>query len=121
MYIILSKLFIMKKIKLLALALVVTTSSLFAEEIIPDIPIVKVQLKIMELLEAPDFDLEQDISTNFYITFTSEGKIKVLKIESYNKKIIKYIHDSLDDEILEIAGESEAVYRVPLKIKKSNF
>jgi len=113
----------MKKIKLLVLAFVITTSSLFAKEIIPDIPIVKVQLKIMELLKSPDFDLERDVSTNFYISFTAEGKIKVLKIESHNKDIKKYIHDSLDNKILKAAGDSGTgtVYRVPLKLKKSNF
>ncbi|MBG7630954.1 MAG: hypothetical protein IZT56_11045 [Bacteroidetes bacterium] len=111
----------MKKIKFLALAFVIATSSLFAKEMIPDIPIVKVQLKLMELLETPDFHLEQDISTNFYISFIKEGRIKVLKIDSHNKDVQAYIHKSLDNEILKIAGVSGIVYKVPLKLKKSDL
>ena len=108
----------MKKIKFLALAFVIATSSLFAKEIIPDVPLTKIQVQLVELFETPDFDLEDDINCNIYFSFTADGKIEVLRIDSRNADVKKYVHQYLDNKLLATPGEVGKVYRLPLKLKK---
>lgn len=108
----------MKKFKLLALALVFGTMSLFATTTngMPDIPVKQIGSQILSLFTTPDFDVNEDINVNITLTFDSEGKIIVLKVDSKDKDVLKYVNETLNHKTLETPGEMNRVFTLPLKI-----
>ena len=63
----------MKKFKLMALALVIGSASLFAANVeAPDeVPVKEIRSQIIELLKAPDFPLVKDVNVVIKFTFSS--------------------------------------------------
>lgn len=109
----------MKKFKLLALALAIGSLSLFATtNEVPDIPAKVIANQISSLFTTPEFAVEDDISVNILFTFDSEGKIVVLEVDSKDRDVLNYVNKSLNHKMLEIPGEMNRVFTLPLKIKK---
>lgn len=108
----------MKKFKLLALALVFGTMSLFATTTngVPDIPLKVIRSQITSLFAAPDFTIEEDISVNIFFTFDSQGKIIVLSVVSRDKDVLNYVYETLNHKKIETPGEMNEVFKLPLKI-----
>ena len=110
----------MKKFNLLALALAIGTMSLFAtttNEVL-DIPVKQIGSQISSLFSAPDFNVDQDLTVNILFTFDSEGKIVVLKVDSKDKEVLKYVNETLNHKTIETPGEMNRVFTLPLKIAR---
>ena len=110
----------MKNLKLLALALVIGTSSLFAATVeLPDVPVKQISMQISELFtETPDFAVIEDMKINVVFTFNSEGEVIVLKVDSKNKDVLNYIRKTLNHKMLDTPGEMNRVFTMPLTINK---
>ncbi len=110
----------MKKFKLLALALAIGTMSLFATTTngLPDIPVKQIGSQISSLFDAPDFDVTEDLKVNILLTFDSDGKIVILKVDSKDKDVLNYVYKTLNHKTIETPGEMNRVFTLPLKIKQ---
>jgi hypothetical protein len=111
----------MKKLKLLALALVIGTMSLFATNEVPDIPVKVIRIQVADLFEAPNFNLEKDYNLNIIFTFNSEGEIVVQSVYSVDKikidkEVLNYIHNTLDRKMIQTPGELNRAFKLPLKL-----
>ena len=107
----------MRKFKVLALALVIGTASLFAangED--PKEANKKIRSQIVNLLQAPDFVIENEMTVEITFTFSSQGEVVVLKVESRDKNILNYVRDNLNYKKVKNPGERDKLYTMPLKI-----
>jgi hypothetical protein len=110
----------MKKFNLLALALAIGTMNLFATATneVPDIPVKVIGTQITSLFTAVDFSVEENLSVNVLFTFDSEGKIVVLKVDSNDKDVVKYIAKTMNHKVIETPGEMNRVFTLPIKIEQ---
>ncbi len=110
----------MKNLKLLALALIIGTSSLFATSTdLPDVPVKQISMQISELFtETPDFVVFEDMKINVVFTFNSAGEVIVLKVDSKDKDVLNYIRKTLNHKMIDTPGEMNRVFTMPLTIKK---
>ena len=107
----------MRKFKLLALAFVIGTASLFAVNIDkPENPSKEIRNEIVKLLQSPEFTVENDMAVVIKFTFNSEGEIVVLCAGCKDKKIVNYIRKNLNNKKFNTPGEKDKVYSLPLKI-----
>ena len=109
----------MKKLKLLALALLIGSTSLFASTMGDgDTPKKEIRQQIVKLLQAPDFVVSEEITVNLVFTFSSEGEVVVLSVDSTNQDVLNFIRKNLNYKKLDLAGERDKLYTMPLKIAK---
>ena len=109
----------MRKFKLLALALVIGTASLFAGNIgDSDVPNKEIRSQIVKLLKAPDFEVNGDITVTLTFTFSSEGEVVVLGVDSKNRNVLNYIRKNLNYKKIQNPGERDKLYTMPLKIAR---
>ena len=108
----------MKKLNLLALALVIGTASVFAttNELL-DIPAKQIASQVAGLFENPDFYVDQDLQVKILFTFDSEGKIVVLRVNSTDKDVLNYVRETLSNKTIQTPGELNRVFTMPLKIE----
>lgn len=112
----------MKKFKLLAIAFIVGTATLFATEVDdPDVPKTEIRDQIIDLLENPEFTIENEVTVNVSFTFSSEGEIVVLNVDSQNDEVLSYIRTNLNHKTIENPGEQDKVFIMPLKFEKKWF
>ena len=110
----------MRKFKLMALALVIGTASLFAangED--PKEANKKIRSQIVSLLQAPDFVVENETTVMLTFTFSSQGEIVVLNVDSRDKNILNYIRENLNYKKVDNPGERDKLYTMPLKVTAS--
>jgi len=108
----------MKKFKLLALAFVLGTVSLFATNgVTPDEPNKEIRNQMVQLLDTPDFTVQEDMDIAITFTFNSEGEIVVLNVNSQNTEVLNYVRENLNGKVMKIPGERDKLYAMPLKIK----
>jgi len=108
----------MRKFKLLALAFLIGTASLFAVNVNEsEKPSKELRNEIVKLLQQPDFSVEKDIDAVLKFTFSSSGEIVVLCAGCDNKDVINYIRKNLNYKKFKNPGERDKVYLMPLKIK----
>ena len=110
----------MRRLVLLALAIVIGSASLFAangED--PITPKKEIRTEIMKLLETPDFVLTEDIDVVIKFTFSSEGEIVILCPGCKDKRITDYLRKNLNYKKFNTPGERDKIYKMPLKIKVS--
>ena len=108
----------MRKFKLLALAFVIGTASMFAMNSgNPEGPEKEIRDQIVKLLETPDFTVTEEMNVVLKFTFNSEGEIVVLCAGCKDKEIVDYIRKNLNHKKFKTPGERDKVYRIPLKIK----
>ena len=116
----------MKKLKLLALALVIGTASLFAKNEVPDIPVKEIRTQVVNLFETPNFIVEKDYNLKIIFTFNSGGEIVVHRVYSIDnnqidKEVLNYIHKTMDHKMIQTPGELNKAFSLPLKIKRENL
>ena len=110
----------MRKFKVLAVALVIGTASLFAASAtnLDDAPAKEVRSQILELLETPDFNVDQDTTVYIMFTFNSEGEIVVLDVDSKNSEILNYVRKNINHKVIANPGTRDKLYSMPLTVKK---
>lgn len=113
----------MKKLKLLALALVIGTMSLFATNEVPDIPVKVIENQVSDFFKTPNFNLEKDYNLNIIFTFNSEGEIVVQSVYStdknkIDKEVLNYIYKTMDHKMIQTPAELNRAFTLPLKIKR---
>lgn len=106
----------MKKLNVLALALVIGTASLFASNVVSDIPTKQIRTQIVDLFKTPKFNIEEDLKVNIFFTFNSAGEIVLLKIDSKDKDVLNYVQESLNNKKVQTPGELYKVFTMTLKI-----
>lgn len=111
-------LFIMRKIKLLAVALVIGTASLFAATV-EEVPSEEIRSQIVKLLQTPDFGIDTEMTVNISFTFSSEGEVVVLSVDSKRRNVLNYIRHNLNYKKIQNPGEKDKLYTMPLKIAKA--
>ena len=109
----------MKNLKLLALAFVIGSASVFANTTsVDDIPVKQISQQVYELFTAPDFVVNEDINVNVIFTFDTEGKIIVLKVDSKNPQVLNYVRKTLKNKYLDTPGEPYRQFTLPLTFTK---
>jgi hypothetical protein len=107
----------MRTLKLFALAMLIGTAGMFAAETAnPDVPKKVIRNQIVDLLETPKFAVDKDMTVNITFTFSSEGEIVVLNVDSKNREVLKYIRKNLNYQKLDNPGERDKIYTMPLKV-----
>ncbi len=109
----------MRKFKLLAIALVIGTASLFAVNSEADVPKKEIRTQIVNLLNTADFEVEHELTVNISFTFSSEGEIVVLNVDSMNRDVLNYIRKNLNYQKIQNPGEKYKLYTMPLIIEKA--
>ena len=109
----------MKKFKLLALALLISTTSLLASNIENADSKDGIRNEIVKLLKTPDFRLENDLTVTIEFTFSSEGEVVVLSVDSKDKNILDYIRKNLNYKKIENPGKRDKRYTMPIKVKSN--
>jgi len=110
----------MKKFKLMALALVIGTASLFAAngESIKE-PTKEIRNQIVSLLQTPDFVVENETVVTLTFTFSSQGEIVILNVDSRDKNILNYVRENLNYKKVDNPGQRDKIYTMPLKVTAS--
>ena len=107
----------MKKFKLFAIAMLIGTTGLFATEL-ENSNMAKegMRSEIVQLLKAPDFTVPADINVTITFTFSSEGELVVLGVDSKNSDVLNYIRENLNYKKIENPGKRDKLYTMPLKL-----
>jgi len=110
----------MRKLKLVALAMLIGTAGLFAAETTnPDVPKKEIRSQIVKLLKAPNFTVEKSMNVTVTFTFSSEGELVVLNVDSKNRDVLKYVRKNLNYKKIQNPGERDKIYTMPLKVKSA--
>jgi len=108
----------MKKLKLLALALFIGTTGLFASEMsINDIENPNIGTQIENLLSHTQFTFDNISEIQIKFTFTSEGKIVVVKVNSKDRNVLNYVRENLNGKEIKNPGEKGKYYSLYLKLQ----
>jgi len=108
----------MKKLMLMALALVIGTTTLLATNVNRDDSNKNISSQIQKLFNKPDFNVKEDITVTIVFTFDSEGEIIVLKLDSTDSDVLKYVRENLNHKTISNPGEKDRLYMIPLVLKK---
>lgn len=108
----------MKKLMLMAIALVIGTTSLFANNLVPDDSPDKMRNQIVALMDAPNFNVNQEITVTITFTFSSASEIIVLNVDSKDADVLNYVRKNLNQKVISNPGEKFKHYTMPLTIKK---
>ena len=108
----------MRKLMLTALALVIATTTLFASNTNPDESDKNIRSQIQKLLDVTDFHVNEDITVEIVFTFDSTDEIIVLKVNSIDSDVLKYIRENLNHKTISNPGIKDRHYMIPLVIKK---
>ncbi|MBG7629212.1 MAG: hypothetical protein IZT56_02155 [Bacteroidetes bacterium] len=111
----------MKNLKVLAFVLVfvISTTSLFATDVVPDIPVKQIRTQVADLFVDADFTIEKEIIVNIVFTFSSEGDIVVLKVDSKDRDVLDYVSKYMNHKMIQTPGEPNRLFTLPLRITKS--
>lgn len=102
---------------LVALALVIGTASLVASNTgDSDAPKDEIRNEIVKLLKTPSFEVNYEINVNISFTFSSEGEIVVLNVDSKDSDVLNYIRENLNYKKIKNPGEKGKLYKMPLTI-----
>jgi hypothetical protein len=107
----------MTKMKLLLSAMLILTAGIYATNLNdPSIKKEEVRVQIIDLLKASPFNAaSEDVLITF--TFSSEGQIVVLNVDSKNSYVLNYIRKNLNYKKIEKPGKKDEIYKLPLKFK----
>ena len=108
----------MNKFRLVAIALVFGTTSLFASTIItPDVSKDEIRAQIIELVENSETIIENQVVVHVTFTFSTSGEIVVLKVNSTDKKVLSFIRETLNNKKLENPGKTYRHYTMAINVK----
>lgn len=110
----------MKKLMILALALVFGTTTLFASNVLPDDDNKNIRSQILKLIDTPDFSINEDTTVTIKFTFNSESEIIVLSVDSKDRDVLNYVRKNLNNKVISNPGEKDKLYSIPLTIKENN-
>jgi len=108
----------MKKIMLMALALVIGTTTLFATNVNPNESTKNMRNEIVALMDAPNFNISQETTVTITFTFSSAGEIIVLNVDTKDKDILNYVRENLNQKVISIPGEKYKQYTMPLTLRE---
>jgi hypothetical protein len=103
---------------LVALALVIGTTTLFANNVNPDNSTNEIRNQIVALMDAPNFNINQEITVTITFTFSSAGEIVVLNVDSKDSDVLNYVRKNLNQKVISNPGEKFKHYTIPLTIRK---
>ena len=108
----------MNKFKLMAIAFVLGTASLFASPINnPDVSSDEIRSQIIELVNASASNIDTEISANITFSFNTEGEIVVLKVESLDKNVLTFIRENINGKKIENPGKVRKKYEMFITVK----
>ena len=107
----------MKKLMLTALAIVITTATLFAANVTPDETNKNIRSQIIKLMDAPDFSISEETTVAINFTFDSEGAIIVLSVDSKDRAVLNYVRKHLNHKVIANPGERDKLYSFDLTVK----
>jgi len=108
----------MNKFKLMAIAFVFGTASLFASSINnPEVSGDEIRTQIVELVNASANNIDAKISVNITFSFNSEGEIVVLKVESREKEVLNFVRENINGKKIENPGKVRKKYEMFITIK----
>jgi len=106
----------MRKLKLLTVAFLFSMTTLFASEKIDDTN-TAIRDQIVQLLDNAQFESVKDFNVEFTFTFSSDGEIVVLNVNSDRIDVIDYIRNNVNYKKLNSPGIKGEKYTVPIKVK----
>lgn len=108
----------MNKFKLLAIALVFGTTSLFANNIInPEVSKDQIRQQIIELVQHSQNSIDSQITVNVTFTFSTSGEIIVKKIDSSDKEVLAFIRKNINSKKLKNPGRANKNFTMPIVIQ----
>jgi len=107
----------MNKFKLLLVALVFGSVTLFANTVNPDVSGDEIRSQIIELVDASTATLETQISVNIVFSFNTEGEIVVLKVDSREKELIDFVRNNINGKKIENPGKMRRKYEMFITVK----
>ena len=108
----------MNKFKLMAIALVVGTMSLFASNVEnPDTSKDEIRKQIIELVDGVENNFTQETTVKLTFTFSTKGEIVVLGINSKDKNVISFVQENINHKIIKNPGKKFKKYKMPFVIK----
>ncbi len=108
----------MNKFKLMAIALVLGTTSLFANNIVnPEISKDEIRKQIVELVQDSNHTINAKIEVKVTFTFSSEGEIVILKVNSTDSAVLTFVRENLNGKVLAKPGKAHKHYTMPIVIK----
>lgn len=108
----------MRKLMLTALALIITTTTLMASNINPDESNKNIRSQIQKLFDATEIHVNEDVTVEIVFTFDSADKIIVLKVNSTDSDVLKYVRENLNHKTISNPGIKDRHYTFPLALKK---
>lgn len=105
---------------LMALALVIGTTTLLATNVNPNGSNKIINSQIQKLLSVTDFQINENATIKVEFTFDSAGEIIVLKVDSMDRNVLNYIRENLNHKTISNPGVKDRHYTIPLVIKKGN-
>jgi len=107
----------MNKFRLLAIALVLGTASLFANTINPEVSRDEIRKQIIELVGQSKVSVNDVTTVNVTFTFSSEGEIVVLKVDSKDEQVLSFVRENLNSKKLEKPARANRYFTMPISIK----
>ena len=106
----------MTKMKLFLVALLISTAGIYALNLgEPSIKKEEVRAQIIDLLKASPFmAAPEDVLITF--TFSSEGQIVVLNVDSKNSNVLNYIRKNLNYKKIEKPGKKDEIVANIIKV-----
>lgn len=109
----------MKKFKLMAIALVMGTTSLFATTPVNPVgSIEEIHEQITELIDNVNVDFDENKTVDLIFTFSSAGEIVVLDVDSNDREVIKFVRRHVNYKKIDNPGVKDLIYTVTLKIEE---
>lgn len=108
----------MNKFKVLAIALVLGTTSLFANNVInPEVSKDEIRQQIIELVQHSENTIDKQTTVNVTFTFSTSGEIIVKKVDSTDKEVLAFIRENINSRTLENPGRANRNFTMPIVIK----
>lgn len=87
------------------------------EKLFPKTAKKEIRSQIVDLLTDADFIVSQEMNVELTFTFSSEGEIVVLSVNSKNRDVLNYIRKNINYKQIENPGVRDKIYTMPLKVK----
>ncbi len=108
----------MNKFKVLAIAFVLGTTSLFANNIVnPEVSKDEIRQQIIELVEHSQNTIASQVTVNVTFTFSTSGEIIVKKVNSTDKDVLAFIRENINSKVLENPGRANKNFTMSIVIK----
>lgn len=109
----------MNKFRLMAIAFVMGTASLFATTIVNPVGSnEEIREQITQLIDNADVDFDENKTVALTFTFSSAGEIVVLDVDSNEREVIKFVRRNVNYKKLDNPGIKDVIYTVTVKIEE---